>query len=55
MAKHAMDAFGSYEVQRDGKGGIVGLAGEQEHANALLTTASATPLREYIGQADAWI
>ena len=33
----------------------VGLAGEQEHANALLTTAFANPFRDALGGADAWI
>ena len=31
------------------------MAGEQEHANALLTTAFANPLRDAIGGAKAWI
>jgi hypothetical protein len=45
MARLALAAFGRNEIQSYGKGGLVGLAGEQEHANALLTTAFA----------DAWI
>jgi Amino acid synthesis len=40
--------------QSYGKGRIVGLAGEQEHANALLTTAFANPIRAAIG-GDSWI
>ena len=55
MAKRAMEAMGTDEVQSYGKAGIVGLGGEQEHANALLTTAFADPIREAIGQARAWI
>jgi hypothetical protein len=55
MAKRAIEAFGAYEVESYGKGGIVGLSGEQEHANALLTTTFATPFRELIGDAPAWI
>jgi hypothetical protein len=55
LAARAMDAFGPHEVQSYGKGGIVGLAGEQEHANALLTTTFATPFRDRIGPASAWI
>ncbi len=55
MAKRAMEAFGPYEVEGYGKGGIVGLSGELEHANALLTTTFATPFRELIGDAPAWI
>lgn len=55
MVKPAMAAMAPFEVQSYGKGGIVGTAGEQEHANALLTTAFATPFRDAIGRGDAWI
>jgi hypothetical protein len=55
MARLALAAFGRNEIQSYGKGGLVGLAGEQEHANALLTTAFADPFRKVIGSADAWI
>ncbi|HEY5798008.1 MAG TPA: amino acid synthesis family protein [Bosea sp. (in: a-proteobacteria)] len=55
MADAAIHALGSHEAQGYGKGGIVGLAGEQEHANALLTTTFATPFRDRIGGASAWI
>ena|SRR5579864_8675600 len=55
MAKAALAAMGSHEVQSYGKGGIVGLAGEQEHANALLTTTFAEPFRSAMGGASAWI
>jgi hypothetical protein len=51
----ALKAFGQHEIQSYGKGGIVGLDGEQEHANALLTTAFANPIRDLIGGGDAWI
>ncbi len=51
----ALSAFGDYEVQSYGKGGIVGMNGEQEHANALLTTAFANPIRDLVGGGDAWI
>jgi hypothetical protein len=55
MAKVALAAMGPYDVQAYGKGGIVGVAGEQEHANALLTTTFAEPFREVMGGASAWI
>lgn len=55
MAKEAIAALGPYQVQSYGKGGIVGTAGEQEHANALLTTTFANPFRDAIGKANAWI
>lgn len=55
MAALALAAFGPHAVQSYGKGGVVGVAGEQEHANALLTTAFANPIRDAIGGGDAWI
>lgn len=55
MAEHAVAAMGKMEVQAYGKGGVVGLNGEQEHANALLTTQFATPFRDLIGCGKAWI
>ena len=55
MAKVALAAMGTHEIQSYGKGGIVGLAGEQEHANALLTTTFAEPFRDAMGGASAWI
>jgi hypothetical protein len=55
MADVALRAFGQHEIQSYGKGGIVGTAGEQEHANALLTSAFANPIRDAIGGGDAWI
>ncbi len=51
----ALAALGEHEVQSYGKGGLVGMNGEQEHANALLTTAFANPIRDLLGGADAWI
>jgi hypothetical protein len=55
IAKLALSNFGQHEVQSYGKGGVVGLAGEQEHANALLTSAFANPVRDAIGSGGAWI
>jgi len=55
LAKIAVEAMGRYRAQSYGKGGIVGLAGEQEHINALLTTTFANPLREAVGGGKAWI
>lgn len=51
----ALRAFGNGQVQSYGKGGIVGLDGEQEHANALLTTTFANPIRDMVGGGAAWI
>lgn len=55
LSKVAVQALHPYRAESYGKGGIVGLAGEQEHINALLTTAFANPLREAIGGGKAWI
>ena len=55
MGGIARKALGEFSVSSYGKGGIVGLAGEQEHANALLTTEFANPLRDAIGGGEAWI
>jgi hypothetical protein len=55
MGAMAVKAFGGGTVQSFGKGGIVGTAGEQEHANALLTTAFANPVRDALGGGNAWI
>lgn len=50
-----VEAMGGFEVQGYGKGGLVGLGGEAEHANALLTTIFANPIRDRIGGGEAWI
>lgn len=55
MAAQLLLAHGGMEIESYGKGGIVGIAGEQEHANALLTTTFAEPIREAIGGAKSWI
>lgn len=55
MAEQAVAAMDGLPVQSYGKGGVAGIAGEQEHANALLTTAFAAPFRTAIGGAKAWI
>lgn len=55
MADRLVDLLGGMPVQSYGKGGIVGLLGEQEHANALLTTRFANPIRDAIGGGNAWI
>lgn len=55
LASLAVKAMLPYPVQSYGKAAIVGLAGEQEHANALLTTTFAAPIREAVGGAKAWM
>lgn len=55
MAAQVVAAMQGETVESYGKGGIVGAGGEQEHANALLTTAFADPFRSAIGGGRAWI
>jgi len=55
LANLAVELMGPYKAESYGKGGVVGLGGELEHANALLTTTFATPLRNALGGAAAWI
>ena len=55
LATLATAVMGPYSIESYGKGGVVGIGGELEHANALLTTTFAAPLRETIGGAQAWI
>jgi hypothetical protein len=55
LAAMAAAAMAPYKAQSLGKGALVGIAGEQEHANALLTTEFAEPLRELLGGGKAWI
>lgn len=55
LASMAKAALAPYSAQGVGKGALVGISGEQEHANALLTTTFAEPLREALGGGKAWI
>ncbi len=55
MGKVFVEAMQPYPIIGIGKGGITGLSGEQEHVNALLTTAFAEPVRAAIGGGKAWI
>jgi hypothetical protein len=55
LAGLAVAAMSPYKACSYGKGGIVGLAGQQEHLNALVTTTFAAPLRDAVGGATAWI
>ncbi|HEY9279035.1 MAG TPA: amino acid synthesis family protein [Eoetvoesiella sp.] len=51
----AAETMKSYGVQSYGKAGLVGINGEQEHVNALLTSEFADPIRKAIGGGKAWI
>lgn len=55
FGKRLVEAFGDYEIQSYGKAGIVGTGGEQEHANALLSSLFADPIRAAIGGGKSWI
>jgi hypothetical protein len=55
MGEMLMTAMAGNAIEGYGKGGVVGLGGELEHANALLTTTFANPIRDAIGGALAWI
>jgi len=55
LAKMAIAALGPYKAQSIGKAALVGIAGEQEHGNALLSTTFAEPVRDALGGGKAWI
>ena len=55
LARLAVEALAPFHAQSYGKAGVAGLDGEQEHANALLTTVFAGPLRSAVGGGKAWI
>ena len=48
-------AMRPYDVQSYGKAGLVGVAGEQEHAVAMLTTVFGDAIRRAVGGGKAWI
>lgn len=54
LGRRAADLLGA-PVLGYGKGGIAGVAGEQEHVVACLTTVFGDALREAVGGAEAWI
>ena len=55
LAAMAAAALAPYTAQSLGKAALVGISGEQEHANALLTSTFAEPLRDALGGGKAWI
>jgi hypothetical protein len=55
ITARAVDSMAPYEAVSYGKGGVVGLGGEQEHAVAMLTTVYGNVMREAIGGGVAWI
>lgn len=55
MSAIAVAAMGDHAIQSYGKAAIIGLAGEQEHGVALLTTVFGNVIREAAGGGVAWI
>ncbi len=55
MAALIAPSFAPLTVQSYGKAAIVGVAGEQEHGNALVSTTFAEPFRVAVGGGKAWI
>ena len=55
LGQRAVALLGGRAVESYGKGGIAGIAGEQEHVVACITTVFGNPLREEVGGGDAWI
>lgn len=55
LGARAAALLGGLPVQSYGKGGIAGLAGEQEHLVACVTTIFGDAFREAVGGGEAWI
>lgn len=55
FGKRMLSLAASSSISSYGKACIVGVEGEYEHGNALLTTAFADPLRAAVGGGKAWI
>lgn len=54
LGEEALRLLGA-PVESYGKGGLVGIAGEQEHINAALTSVFGNAFRDAIGGGAAWI
>lgn len=55
IARLAVAALAPYAAVSYGKAAVVGLAGEQEHGNAMLTTVFGNAMRDAAGGGKAWI
>lgn len=51
----AMSLLGPFKPESYGKAAIIGLAGEQQHGSAMLTTVFGNVMREAAGGGKAWI
>lgn len=55
LSERAASLMGEHGIDSYGKAGIAGMAGEQEHAVALLTTVFGNEIRRGAGGGKAWI
>ena len=55
LGERAVALLGNRPVESYGKGGIVGVNGEQEHVVACVTTVFGDALRAAVGGGEAWI
>ena len=55
ISRMAVEALGEYPPESYGKAAVVGVAGEQEHGVAMLTTVYGNAMREAAGGGRAWI
>lgn len=55
FGRRIQEAAGSQKIESYGKAILVGLDGEYEHGNALLTNPAADPIRVALGGGKAWV
>jgi hypothetical protein len=55
LAERAIAMLGGRAVESFGKGGLAGVAGEQEHVVACVTTPFGNALRDAVGGGEAWV
>lgn len=55
FARRVREAAGGQAIESYGKACLVGMDGEYEHGNALLTNPAANPVREGVGGAKSWV
>jgi len=55
FARRIREASEGFDIQSFGKAILVGVDGEYEHGNALLTNPAANPVRDAIGGGKAWV
>lgn len=55
IAQYGVELMRGLPVESYGKGAVVGVAGEQEHGVAMLTTVYGNILRDVVGGGVAWI